>query len=485
VLVAFDGTGPFPQYTYDERGRGGTVGGGTGIPGTFPSFHPSTVQRSPAVRRIRVAGPKRAPTKRFGPALVVDGIVRDGKPRGRMIEDLVACVGRLCWTWWRTSDDRSVVMARTRLPRRLRYGRRLAVAFAGTAMCSFMSPASVVSAHAAGSSAVLYLDGIACSTANLCFAVGGTMDQQPFVERWDGNISRPTVSPAVDGGALSAVSCFSASSCVAVGDTADDPSSAPTALAEHWNGIRWTITRTPKLNGRSTFTGVSCLGATSCFAVGSYTDDNLERTLIERWNGISWKRMPSPNFSPTNPHDSVLNSVSCTTTTNCFAVGSTYDPRYGTNDAYILRWDGATWSVSARQNPTGEQDSLTGVSCATATMCMAVGEDTDAVPMTSLRDQWNGTTWHITATPPSPHGDLLLMAVSCPSSTDCVAVGAGGGGLGPYAERWNGTKWSQISSSLPAGENSITSVSCTRTDNCYAVGTRAIEHWDGQRWSPK
>jgi hypothetical protein len=357
----------------------------------------------------------------------------------------------------------------------------LAVAFAGTAMCSFMSPASMVSAHAAGSSAVLYLDGIACRTASLCFVVGGTVDQQPFVEKWDGKSSTPTVTPAVAGGVFSGVSCGSATSCVAVGDTAASPSSAPTALAEHWNGTRWTITRTPKLNGQSTFTGVSCVSATSCFAVGSSTD-NMDRTLVERWNGISWKRMPSPNFSPTNPHDSVLNSVSCTATTNCFAVGATYDPRYDTNDAYILRWDGATWSVSARQNPTGEQDSLNGVSCASPTMCIAVGEDTD-IPFVSLRDQWNGKGWHLTLSPPSPYGDLTLAAVSCLATTDCVAVGAGGYGFGPYAQRWNGTKWSQLGPSPFGSSFSLASVSCTRPDNCYAVGSTVIEHWDGQSWS--
>ena len=70
---------------------------------------------------------------------------------------------------------------------------------------------------------------------------------------------------------------------------------------------------------------MSCTSTTSCFAVGDveiYDNNNsvTVHTLVERWNGTSWAIVPSanPNGAPYNR----LSSVSCTSTTNCFAVGS-------------------------------------------------------------------------------------------------------------------------------------------------------------------
>ena len=61
----------------------------------------------------------------------------------------------------------------------------------------------------------------------------------------------------------------------------------------------------------------------NCFAVGGYfvstMDDSGERTLVEQWNGTTWSIVPSPNQPLTV--DSVLDGVTCTSTTNCFAVG--------------------------------------------------------------------------------------------------------------------------------------------------------------------
>jgi hypothetical protein len=66
-------------------------------------------------------------------------------------------------------------------------------------------------------------------------------------------------------------------------------------------------------------TGVACLPAGTCVAVGWYyygaTGPSL--TLAIRWNGRAWLAVPAPSHG----HDSQLDDVSCATATSCLADG--------------------------------------------------------------------------------------------------------------------------------------------------------------------
>jgi hypothetical protein len=44
--------------------------------------------------------------------------------------------------------------------------------------------------------------------------------------------------------------------------------------------------------------GVSCVSATTCFAVGKFPNEmGTGRSLIEQWNGSTWSFVDAPNFS--------------------------------------------------------------------------------------------------------------------------------------------------------------------------------------------
>jgi hypothetical protein len=47
-------------------------------------------------------------------------------------------------------------------------------------------------------------------------------------------------------------------------------------------------------NATIVLNSVSCVNATTCFAVGA-TSDNPSKTLTARWNGKTWTTLPSPN----------------------------------------------------------------------------------------------------------------------------------------------------------------------------------------------
>ena len=74
-------------------------------------------------------------------------------------------------------------------------------------------------------------------------------------------------------------------------------------------------------------TGVACLPAGTCVAVGWYyygaTGPSL--TLAMRWNGRAWLTEPAPSHG----QHSQLDGVSCATATSCLAVGTPACELYG------------------------------------------------------------------------------------------------------------------------------------------------------------
>src|SRR6476620_4568395 len=139
-------------------------------------------------------------------------------------------------------------------------------------------------------------------------------------------------------GILKSVACPSTDRCFAVGYYGPDGTNTKT-LIERWNGTSWSVMASPNPAGASDslLTGVSCPSPTSCYAVGWSTDSSLdEKTLVEHWNGTSWSIVTSPN--PAGSTGSFLNSVSCPSTTSCYAVGFSYSSF--AQRTLVERWNG-------------------------------------------------------------------------------------------------------------------------------------------------
>ena len=286
---------------------------------------------------------------------------------------------------------------------------------------------------------------------------------------------------------LAAVSCVSATVCTAVGSR-DNPSLGQVALAERWDGRRWTVQATPDPAGSdiSMLTDVSCVSAVSCLAVGNYGNGRfLFGAFAERWNGTRWVLESVPNPGPI---DTNLFGVSCASATACVAVGTSW-----TSVALAERWDGSGWTVQPTPNlGSGNTGTLEAVACVSASACFAVGSRSGAGgTTTTLAERWDGTQWSVQPTP-SPSGARVtstLQAVSCTSATACTAVGgyerAGAAGL--FAERWDGTRWSLQVMPRSLGAAGFAGVSCVSAHACVAVtsgGTMPLAvRWDGKRWT--
>jgi hypothetical protein len=276
---------------------------------------------------------------------------------------------------------------------------------------------------------------------------------------------------------LTGVACLPAGACVAVGWYYYGAAGPSLTLAARWNGHTWLAQPTPSRGRGSRLDALSCASATSCIAVG---------VPAEAWAGTRWAVIPPAGQ---------VSSVSCAAPGSCQAVGP---PPFGA-EPVAARWNGRTWQAEPVPAPEPAPQSLTlaSVSCTSARFCMAVGDASrgaGALPTPAFRDktlaeEWNGTRWQIVRTPnPSRHSEL--RGVSCTSPTACTAVGSSASAQWTLAERWNGARWTiqRTPNVSHIGYTALTAVSCASADTCIAVGTYDLgvgiaEHWNGTRWT--
>jgi hypothetical protein len=229
------------------------------------------------------------------------------------------------------------------------------------------------------------LNGVSCTSASACTAVGYYYNTSgiyfTLAEGWNGKSWTIQATPKPTGSSqpeLEGVSCTSASACTAVGGY-EDSSGADRTLADGWNGTSWTTHATTNPGPESDYLyGASCTSASACTAVG-YKQLSSGRlvTLAERWNGTSWTTQTTPN--PSGPDTNVFSGVSCASASACTAVGY-YDRSNAEPTApFAEGWNGTTWTVQTTPSPAGTDDSpLNGVSCTAASTCTAVGEYQDS-----------------------------------------------------------------------------------------------------------
>jgi len=171
---------------------------------------------------------------------------------------------------------------------------------------------------------------VSCPAVSDCIAVGSfsvstssSSGLRPLAERWDGSAWSvlPVPTPA-GGGALDGVSCSAATACTAVGGHRFSPQGLSVlTLAERWNGTAWSIqpTPTPLGAGDAGLNGVSCPAPTVCTAAGAFGNPPGSNTLAEHWDGTAWSIQPTPN---PGRGDNFLDTVACPAPATCLATGT-------------------------------------------------------------------------------------------------------------------------------------------------------------------
>ena len=348
-----------------------------------------------------------------------------------------------------------------------------ATAPTGGATATWGTPTEIGSQHGAGT-----FNSVSCTSATDCTAVGNDGLNAAYATETSAGWGPLTeITPPSGLGNLTGVSCTSATDCTAVGN---DGNGWPFTVTETSAGWGTPIDVSPP-GGSGTFAAVSCTSPTDCTAVGSGDGDRLPFAATETSAIWTFTNVTPPGSGPTSGS---FTSVSCTAATvpgdpaNCTAVG--FDAT--DNQPIAVTGSAGTWGTPIEVSPTGGSGLFSAVSCTSATDCTAVGIDVGSnnpfIVTEALSGTW-GTPADVTGA--GPNDSLAsITSVSCTSAIDCTGVGTviSGDFRAPsnnqvFTITESAGTWSapaDLVLAAEANQSALNGVSCTSATACTAVG---------------
>jgi hypothetical protein len=160
-----------------------------------------------------------------------------------------------------------------------------------------------------------------------------------------------------------------------------------------------------------------------------------------------------------------MSGVSCPSASLCVAVDiegqavTSTDPTGGSS----------AWTAALIDRPgvvEGEGRLLTGVSCPAVSLCVAVNANGDV--LTSTDPSGGGDAWEISHI----NGTSSLTGVSCPSVSLCVAVGGNGDVISSTNPTGGASAWSLVH--VGPEQPYLSGISCPSQSLCVAVGSGEI-----------
>jgi photosystem II stability/assembly factor-like uncharacterized protein len=223
----------------------------------------------------------------------------------------------------------------------------------------------------------------------------------------------------------------------------------------------------PAPPGTGQLGAVSCADAKRCWAVGlagANASAALPATVIiaTKDGGVKW--VPQAVQGSVVPQ---LSGISCPTTRDCIAVGSTGASLPGSDLVYTTSNGGAIWSPAA--NVPGALD-IRSVQCASFSDCTAITSSGSLFSTVHTADF--GQTWQTEGNLPGGFfGDGTL---SCTAFGSCLVAGytptTVGHGQGAIALSTDGGQaWALAT--VPPGTGVLQGVTCSTATSCLAAGT--------------
>jgi len=258
------------------------------------------------------------------------------------------------------------------------------------------------------------------------------------------------------------------------------------ALAVRYDGTAWSSVPRTGLPDNMGLRGVDAVSATDVWAVGDRRSGiSGSETLVAHWTGAAWTRESTPNANPNSMNN--LYGVAAAGGT-VWAVGAFVDPNSSINRRkLILQRAGGDWRMAAA--PTvATYERLAAVDATGSADAWAVGaasSDIQSAPQSPLALHWNGTSW--TSMAPSAPAGTALAGVDERTSSDVWTVGttSANGSTQPYVAHFDGSSWRRVPTPAIAGE--LTDVVALSPSAVVAVGRSngapLVLRWDGSSWT--
>jgi hypothetical protein len=364
---------------------------------------------------------------------------------------------------------------------------------------------------ATGSSQIASLASVSCWAAGSCIAVGTYKDsmshQQTMVVPISGGapgIASEVLPSSTTGPYLSTVSCWSAGSCVAVGATTSGSNRLPLTVTVSNGTVQPATGVSLPSNAASASTfdelnDVSCTPDGACVAVGNYSysgssGNNTDPLVVDYSNGVpgTGQEAGEPSNAATGSSQTgQLLHVACPSAGTCTATGQYTTTPIGQYELFETQITagkpgagiGITLPAGGEGGPLGGGAPITGLGCASAGSCVAVGWDATTSGIQALAApivNGAGSSTHVTLPSDAGTNNAYLQGVGCTPSGPCLAAGyynnaashteamivpISGAGVG-----------SAIAAVAPANESTsspsaiLETIGCGSSGSCAAVG---------------
>jgi hypothetical protein len=278
---------------------------------------------------------------------------------------------------------------------------------------------------------------VSCAPASACVAVDQKGDvlstAQPFAgsDAW-------TLTHVI-AGQFDAVACPSADECFAVDDGGEVLWSTTAFGGGSWQSVR--------VDGSGALVDISC--PTTAFCVAVDAAGHAFVSTDPTGPAASWSVVALPG----------ADRISCPTTSFCAAMGAGWIYTSTSPDGGAGSWSSGFQLYQPRYG-------VSALSCASASLCVAVDDDGNVV---SSSDPTGGpSAWTIAPIAPGP---TYLLDVSCPTDTFC-AIASRKGVLVSDDPAGGASTWASSTVDAPDSStyyNQLTGISCPSSSACVAT----------------
>ena len=307
------------------------------------------------------------------------------------------------------------------------------------------------------------LNGVAALGPRDAWAVGGVVGQgNAIAEHWDGERWSLFDTPSVPGLELNSVYMAASNNVWAVGSWENGE---PNALILHWNGSAWSLYH--YTGGGSWFTAIEGDAPNDIWAVGV-------SGLAAHFDGTNWTAVSTPNVGPT----ANLNAVEVFGTHDAWASGFYSPPSGGRWLLLSEHWGGGSWKQVPTPGISGNDNyAYASVAAHHTRDLWMLGDTYNYGNSTSSTETayFDGSSWTLV---PSPNIglDTYISGAAAGGDDNTWAFGKSYDGTkyAPYAMQWNGSVWTSYPgiSIGPDGSEFLGGSSVPGTANKWAVGSQ-------------
>jgi hypothetical protein len=235
-------------------------------------------------------------------------------------------------------------------------------------------------------------------------------------------------------------------------DAAKSNQDATLTFAEHYNGSKWTVVRTPNTGPNfNSFYGVAASQG-KAWAVGERLNRRYQdRALVEVWNGKKWTISNVPQ--PGSVRD-MLFAATALSPSDVWVVGD-QEGADGVFQTLAEHWNGATWTVVPTPDPGPSGNHLYAVDAVSPDNVWAAGQQLGEFPDNGLVEHWDGHSWSVVPMPAATTASVMLDGIAATADGQVWVAGEADSPAGgrPLVESYTGGIWQ--TASLPASASSI------------------------------